>query len=158
MPSPRILKELTTGHYFLTFVVHDHIEIFTQDKYLIILRLVLNRLQSSGYVLTIAYVFMKTHVHFVVYSDDTIKFVREFKRLTATFIKKQLLADDIQLLDKFVDEYGNFSLWTNKNMPKYIYSHRFLEQKVNYIHYNPVKAGYVDNIEDWKWSSASRTG
>ena len=25
--------------------------------------------------------------------------------------------------------------------------------RFNYVHYNPVKHGYVDNLEDWEFSS-----
>ncbi len=34
-----------------------------------------------------------------------------------------------------------------------IYSDKKLEQKVNYIHWNPVQAGLCANPEDWSWSS-----
>ena len=27
-------------------------------------------------------------------------------------------------------------------------------QKINYIHYNPVKRGYVDEAKHWRYSSA----
>jgi hypothetical protein len=27
-------------------------------------------------------------------------------------------------------------------------------QKMDYIHQNPVKRGYVDRLEDWRYSSA----
>jgi len=29
-----------------------------------------------------------------------------------------------------------------------------MRQKVEYIHHNPVKRGYVDNAEHWRYSSA----
>ncbi|MBV6478800.1 MAG: hypothetical protein HGGPFJEG_01557 [Ignavibacteria bacterium] len=35
-----------------------------------------------------------------------------------------------------------------------IITDRVLRTKVNYVHYNPVKAGLVLNPEDWKYSSA----
>ena len=31
---------------------------------------------------------------------------------------------------------------------------RGLMQKLDYLHYNPVKRGYVDFPEHWRWSSA----
>ena len=34
------------------------------------------------------------------------------------------------------------------------YSNKFIEQKLNYIHQNPVKAGIVDKAEDYVYSSA----
>jgi hypothetical protein len=31
---------------------------------------------------------------------------------------------------------------------------RFFDEKLEYIHYNPVKKGFVEKPEDWKYSSA----
>jgi putative transposase len=35
-----------------------------------------------------------------------------------------------------------------------IYSRQKLEEKLTYIHQNPVRAGLVDRAADWRWSSA----
>ena len=35
-----------------------------------------------------------------------------------------------------------------------IYSRQKLEENLNYIHQNPVRAGLVDHAADWRWSSA----
>lgn len=37
-----------------------------------------------------------------------------------------------------------------------IKTERFLKQKINYIHYNPVKAGLVDETTHWPYSSAGK--
>jgi REP element-mobilizing transposase RayT len=34
-----------------------------------------------------------------------------------------------------------------------IWSHRFIRQKLNYIHMNPVRAGLCDHPAKWRWSS-----
>ena len=43
-------------------------------------------------------------------------------------------------------------------MPRFddvvIYSSEMFNIKLNYIHYNPLKRGLVENPEDWKYSSA----
>ncbi len=36
----------------------------------------------------------------------------------------------------------------------YLQSMEMLTQKIDYIHFNPVKRGYVDKPEDWRYSSA----
>jgi putative transposase len=35
-----------------------------------------------------------------------------------------------------------------------IYSERKLEEKLDYIHQNPVRADLVERAADWPWSSA----
>jgi hypothetical protein len=34
-----------------------------------------------------------------------------------------------------------------------LWSHRFVRQKLNYLHLNPVRAGLCEHPADWKWSS-----
>jgi hypothetical protein len=45
-------------------------------------------------------------------------------------------------------------LWQEGFHPELIFNDRMLIQKIEYIHYNPVKRGVVDRPEYWKYSSA----
>ena len=51
-------------------------------------------------------------------------------------------------------------LWRGNRLghPKYdsfeIDSRQKLEEKLTYLHLNPVRKGFVDRAVDWKWSSA----
>ena len=47
-----------------------------------------------------------------------------------------------------------FQFWRQDNCPKELYSGLFISQKMNYIHYNPVKAGLVERPEHYLYSSA----
>src|SRR5262249_17977293 len=49
---------------------------------------------------------------------------------------------------------SEFQLWTHENHAEHIYSAKFTDQKINYIHENPVKAGIVSKPEDYLYSSA----
>jgi putative transposase len=40
--------------------------------------------------------------------------------------------------------------------PIEITSGKFIDQKINYIHQNPVEAGIVYRAEDYVWSSAAQ--
>ncbi|MEZ5042541.1 MAG: hypothetical protein R2828_21750 [Saprospiraceae bacterium] len=51
------------------------------------------------------------------------------------------------------DPFGTYFL-TFTNQPKELFYAKFALQKVNYIHYNPVKAGIVDQPEAYVHSSA----
>ncbi len=48
-----------------------------------------------------------------------------------------------------------FKIWTGDNHPEEIFGHDFLMTNINYIHENPVRAGWVNNAEDYVYSSAS---
>jgi len=47
-----------------------------------------------------------------------------------------------------------YQLWTHENHAEIVYGNQFMESKINYIHQNPVRAGIVENAEDYLYSSA----
>ena len=87
--------------------------------------------------------------------------MRDFKRHTARQIIRQLLVENNQnVLDVF-RKAGNeksqeFKVWEDGYDARDIFSIEFLEQKMNYIHYNPCQPQWklVDNPEEYPWSSA----
>ncbi len=48
----------------------------------------------------------------------------------------------------------DFQVWQNFNSPTMLTSNHIIDQKVNYIKKNPVKAGFVSKPEDYLHSSA----
>lgn len=48
--------------------------------------------------------------------------------------------------------------WQQHNQPIEIWSLNVFEQKLNYIHQNPVETGFVTDPIDWKYSSARNYG
>jgi REP element-mobilizing transposase RayT len=47
-----------------------------------------------------------------------------------------------------------FKVWQNGYHAEHIYSNKFIKQKINYIHQNPVVEKIVSNPEDYVFSSA----
>jgi len=58
-------------------------------------------------------------------------------------------------LKLFVNDDGKYQFWMDTNAPKKIENPDFYLQKLNYIHENPVRKGYVARAEHWIWSSAN---
>ena len=52
----------------------------------------------------------------------------------------------------------DYQFWVHSNHPTEIYSGKVYEQKEDYIHMNPVVAGFVDEPQHWKNSSANPNG
>lgn len=48
----------------------------------------------------------------------------------------------------------SYQFWQHNNQPIELWSEKVIEQKVDYIHYNPVEAGFITGPEYWKYSSA----
>ena len=49
---------------------------------------------------------------------------------------------------------SSFQLWQEGSQPKMIETEVMLRQKLEYIHDNPVKRGYVSDPTHWRYSSA----
>ncbi len=47
-----------------------------------------------------------------------------------------------------------YQFWQEGSHPQLIDGEAMLQQKLEYIHQNPVKRGYVDEAVHWRWSSA----
>ncbi len=47
-----------------------------------------------------------------------------------------------------------FQFWQEGSHPERITSLEMLQQKIDYVHFNPVRRGYVDMPEHWRYSSA----
>ena len=57
---------------------------------------------------------------------------------------------DYHDLCEFQEERGlRFQLWTHENHEEHIFADRFVRQKLEYIHMNPVRAGIVRTPEDY---------
>lgn len=48
----------------------------------------------------------------------------------------------------------NAQFWQQNNQPIELWSAKVIDQKVAYVHENPVEAGFVLEPEYWKYSSA----
>jgi hypothetical protein len=63
----------------------------------------------------------------------------------------------LTLFRKFAEgnkQYGNYHIWDYTNHPVGLYSNKVIEQKIEYIHQSPVRAGLVTEAEYYKNSSA----
>lgn len=156
-----------TGLYFLTFQVVDWVDIFTRDKYnKIIIASLEFCIQKKGLIVW-AYVIMSNHVHIILSSkmgqlSDTI---RDFKRFTSTSILKAIDTPKESRKDWMLKRFefaarrhrrnSHYQFWRHDNHAVELVSNKFIVQKCNYIHNNPVRAGWVRDPGDWRYSSAS---
>ena len=44
--------------------------------------------------------------------------------------------------------------WQQHNKPIELWSDKVIQQKIDYVHNNPVESGFVTDPVDWKYSSA----
>ncbi len=155
MPIARIRSFAKDGFYFITPTLWNWYYLFDRHNRWEILANSLRYCQRHKSLEIYAYVFMLNHVHLIIRADDAEAVIRDFKRHTSRALKENIRSTEPNILNLFTQKDGLWRLWKEDNQPKLIESETFFVQKLNYIHDNPVRKGYVLNPAHWKWSSAN---
>jgi len=146
--------------HFMTCTVLHWIPIFTRPETVNILLDSFRHLQNDGSKLY-AWVVLENHMHLIAQSDDLSRDMTRFKSYTSTQVTQYLKENSVTtILDQLAfykkrhkgDRVLQF--WQEGVHPESIQSSEMMQQKVHYIHFNPVKRGYVDLPEHWRYSSA----
>lgn len=157
----------TVWPYFITFTVVRWIDVFTRPRYKNIVVDSLNHCTKNKGLIIHGWVLMSNHIHLLVdTSGEPLEdIVRDFKRHTSKAIVKSISENSNESRDwmmYFFRRAGErnsmnkeFQFWQNGYHPIHCWKHEMIKQKLNYIHQNPVRAEFVNDIHDWKYSSAS---
>ena len=155
--------------YFLTFTVVGWIDIFTRQSYRdIVMESFKYCRQKKGLHLH-GYVIMSNHEHLIVSVDEgfTVSgFIRDCKKFTSKKItdaiensgtesRKEWMLHQFKYYASLHTRNETYQLWEHDNHPIELSSPVFIQQKIDYIHQNPVNAGLVYRAEDYIYSSAS---
>jgi REP element-mobilizing transposase RayT len=147
--------------HFVTCTILHWLPIFTRQESVDIILNSLKFLQKQDSLRLHAYVILENHLHIVLRSDDLRKSIELFKKFTAREILKLLrrenattILDQLAFYKKAHRKEKSFQVWEEGYQPKLIQSETMLKMKIDYIHYNPVKRGYVDKAIHWHYSSA----
>ncbi len=147
--------------HFLTFTVLEWLPVFTRPETVSILLEAFTFRQQEPEFRLYGYVILENHLHCIVQAPELAKQIRELKSYTARKIIDYLQEKQVsQLLAKLAyykkahKTDREYQLWQEGSHPQWLQNEAMLVEKLQYIHDNPVKRGYVDNPEDWRYSSA----
>src|SRR6267154_1908785 len=109
----------------------------------------------------IGYVVMPDHAHLIInpLNQDIGVVMRRLKstsaRLILDWLRESNYLSSLRKLALSVPQARSHthSLWQKDFSSIDLWSPRFIRQKLNYIHLNPVRAGLCDHPAEWKWSS-----
>jgi REP element-mobilizing transposase RayT len=115
-----------------------------------------------------AYCIMTNHIHLIVNCNEPFQLkdtIRDFKKFTSKAILREIKSGIesrrswlLELFEKAGSKTAKnktYKVWQTGIHAIELYSQKFTWNKVNYIHQNPVEAGFVGRAEDWSYSSAS---
>jgi REP element-mobilizing transposase RayT len=107
---------------------------------------------------------MPTHLHMITSTgvDSALpEIMRDFKHFTSTQIIKTLKDENNHLYTDLFQAVANkreldqqYKVWQDEYHPIALKSEKWFNQKLEYMHYNPVRKGFVEQPEQWKYSSA----
>ena len=155
-----------TAAYFISFATVEWVDLFTREEYFKVLTDCVRFCRKNNGMELFAYCFMPNHFHMLFRSknDDPSGLIREFKGYTSKQLIKLIKENPNderrdQLLEIFAraaakrSSVKHYQVWQHNNQPIEVYSTKFIKQKVNYIHMNPLDAGLVRSAWDWKYNS-----
>jgi len=153
--------------YFVTMTIVKWLPVLADKEFC---RLILESLkfcQKEKGLIIHCWCIMPNHIHLII-SRSKPEFtlgniIRDFKKFTAKDIIRQL--DDSNLAHKYyvnifrrkasqIKRNKNFKVWKDGSHPILLDTNFLIDQKLEYIHYNPVKANLCEAPEDYVWSSA----
>ena len=148
--------------YFVTSTIVEWVPIFTSAAYFDILISSFRFSQQEKDLKIYAFVVMDNHFHAVVRHPQLSKVMQSIKSFTAGELVAQLKKDKkswaLNIFQNYKLEHkreSRYQIWQEGFHPQMITDDDILTQKIEYIHWNPVKRGLVEQPEFWRYSSAS---
>jgi len=111
---------------------------------------------------------MSNHLHLICYTKESIllsDFVRDFKKFTSkSFIlsiqtntsesRQEWMLRLFAYYAKYNKNNTTYQFWQHYCQPIELQSPEWINQKLAYIHLNPVRNGLINKAEDYLYSSA----
>ena len=111
---------------------------------------------------------MSNHIHLIAHARAAFRLsdvLRDFKKFTAKQIIQMVIQNPqesraewmLRLFKyhaKYKSDHETYQFWQKDNHPVELKSPKWINQKLNYIHLNPVRNGLVESPEHYLYSSA----
>ncbi len=157
------------GVYFVSFAVIQWLDVFTKNEYRNIIIESLRFCQIKKGMQIFAWCIMTNHMHLICRSAGEQKpelLLGDFKRFTSKAIvnaimensaesRKEFLLEQFQKAGSKSSNVKKYQFWRHDNKPIELWSNKVIDEKINYIHQNPVEEGLVFRAEDYLYSSAA---
>lgn len=169
-PTARIAGIYNLVHLAMAPIITEYPQFFTAtnlewkkllqpDKYKDIVISSMRFLVKDKRAKFFSFVIMENHIHLIwqiLPNNDPEAVQRDFLKYTAQRIKKDLELNHPDVLAQYkVDAKDRmYQFWERNPLSVELRSHSVFIQKLEYIHWNPVKAGFCTLPEEYKYSSA----
>ena len=152
---------LTEHPQFFTATILEWKHLLKPDKYKDIVMQSLQFLVRDNRILLYGFVIMPNHIHLIWQMRENIRQAdvqRDFLKYTAQQIKFDLQQNHPAVLEKFRVNVKDrqYQLWEHRPLSVPLWTRNVFEQKLDYIHQNPVQEKWrlSDLPENYFYSSA----
>ena len=154
--------------HFITFSVINWIDVFSREAYKQILVESLQYCIDNKGLRLHAWVIMSNHVHLIASAQQghqLVNIIRDLKKFTSRNIIDAINSNVqesrkdwiIWMFKRAGERNGNnhtYQFWQQDNHPVELSTNEMMDQRLTYLHENPVTAGYVWEPQHYKYSSA----
>ena len=162
-------KIFPDGLYFVILTTVGWIDVFTRAIYCDEIVKNLNYSIDNKKLKVFAFCIMPSHIHLIAKTEDDVSLsdmLRDFKSYTKQIIKmieESATESRREWLLYMFEFYGNknahnvkYQFWEQHNHAFDLFSNKFIDQKVNYRHNNPVETRIVTEPHFYVYSSANQ--
>jgi putative transposase len=156
-----------TANYFVSFATVNWIDVFTRRLYKDIIVDSLNFCVENKGLIIYGWVIMSNHIHLIIGTSDLAlqDIIRDLKKFTSKEIinainenqqesRREWMLGMFQKAGEANSNNKHIQFWQQHNHPIVLNNADIFEQKLNYIHENPVRYGFVDSVIEYPYSSA----
>ena len=143
------------GTYFFTVVTYNRIPLFADNGARGLLGEIMRAVKEEEPYETLAIVLLPDHLHAIwQLPRGDHDFSRRWKRIKSDFTRawRKQGGKEAKTTDSR-QRRGNRGVWQTRFWEHLIRDENDLEAHFDYIHYNPVKHGYVKRLWDWEPST-----
>lgn len=145
----------------MTCTINGWLAVFTRQEAADVIFDSWRYLQRERKFQLMAYVILENHLHLIASAPDLSQAMQSFKSYTAKRLIELLHSHgaettlhQLRTLKKQHKTDSEYQIWSEGSQPKKIDHEGMMWQKIEYIHMNPLKRGYVDDPLHWRWCSA----
>jgi REP element-mobilizing transposase RayT len=153
--------------YFISFATVYWIDVFVREEYMQIIIDSWKHCQEKKALEIYGWCLMPSHVHMIIGSkkNKLADIIRDMKKHTSSTLRTAIKKNNFEsrkewmiwMFERAGKKNGNnkdWQFWQQHNQPTEITDQAMFDKTLDYIHQNPVVAGFVIKAEDWKYSSA----
>jgi len=96
----------------------------------------------------VGYVVMPEHIHLLIGEPDN-----ESIAVSMQVLKQRVSHQCLSMARRLAQDTVPPAFWYPRSYDFNVFSQKKIAEKLDYIHWNPVKRGLVASPEQWRWSS-----